>query len=182
MANDFCGGNLAIDCDDILVAIPVFGCEQVNNEGITRILYSSSPLVSGNLTEFNNRLSNSSTDSGQAIRSLEDVVASLPRVEPTFKTSARGTAIPLDGDYVISFPIEDDSDPSFEYFKQFQRGVKKRFWFVSGPHMYGGLQGIDATMLATYEINPDSELMAHNWALQIRFRATCFPPRTLSVI
>lgn len=182
MANDWCGPNCPIDCDDILIAVPTFGCEQVNNEGITRILYSNSPLVSGNLTEFNNRLSNSSTDSGQAIRFLNDVSASLPRVEASFKTSQKGSAIPLDGDYVISFPIEDDSDPSFDYFKQFQCGAKKTFWFISGKHMYGGLSGIQATMLASYEINPDSELMAHNWSLQIRFKAKCFPSRTLAVI
>lgn len=181
MANNFCAAGCPIDCDDILVVIPAFGCESTNNDQITEIFYSNSPLVSGNLTEWNNRLSNSSTDSGQAIRSLS-TMANLPRVEPTFKTSQRGSALPLPTDHVITFPIEDDKDAAFNYFKQFQCGAKKLFWFRSGGHIYGKLSGIEATMISTYEINLDSELMAHNWQLQVRFRSTCFPDRDVAVI
>lgn len=181
-ANDWCGANCPIDCDDILLTIPDFGCESVNNDAITEIFYSNSALVSGNLTEWNNRLSNSSTDAGQAIRSLKDITGSLPRVEPAFKTSQRGSALPLPVDRVLTFLIEDDKDPAFNYFKAFQCGVKKRFWFRSGGHIYGKLQGIEATMIATYEINPDSEQHAHNWQLQVRFRSTCFPDRDVAVI
>lgn len=181
MANEFCSVNCPIDCDDNLAVIPVFGCESPNNEQITEIFYSNSPLVSGNLTEWNNRLSNSSTDSGQAIRSL-DTLADLPRVEPAFKTSAKGSALPLPTDRVITFPIEDDKDSAFNYFKTLQCGAKKLFWFRSGGHIYGKLSGIEGTIISTYEINSGSERMAHNWELQVRFRSTCFPDRDVAVI
>ncbi len=181
MANEWCGVNCPIDCDDVLTVIPDFGCESPNNEQITELFYSNSPLVSGNLTEWNNRLSNSSTDSGQAIRSL-DVLANLPRVEPTFKTSAKGSALPLPVDRVITFTVEDDKDPAFNYFKTLQCGAKKLFWFRSGGHIYGKLTGIEGTIISTYEINSDSEQMAHNWQIQVRFRSTCFPDRDIAVI
>lgn len=182
MANDWCNVNCPVDCDDVLVVIPDFGCESPNNEAITEIFFSRTGLVSGNLTEWNARLSNSSTDSGSAIRSIADIIGSLPRVDPTFKTTQRGSALPQEVDRVITFPIEDDKDAAFNYLKQFQCGLKAYFWFRSGSHIYGGLTGIEATLIATYEINPDSEQMAHNWQLQIRFRSKCFPDRTVAVI
>lgn len=181
MANDFCAVGCPIDCDDILTVIPVFGCESPNNEQITEIFMSNSPLEDGDVTEWNARLSNSSTDTGEAIRSLE-TLANLPRVEPTFKTSQKGSALPLPVDRIITFPIEDDKDASFNYFKTLQCGAKKLFWFRSGGHIYGKLTGIEGTIISTYEINSDSELMAHNWQLQVRFRSTCFPDRDVAVI
>jgi hypothetical protein len=182
MANEWCNTNCPADCDDILVVIPEFGCEAPNDEPITEIFFSRAALVSGNLTEWNARLSNSSTDSGTAIRSIGDIIASLPRVEPTFKTTPRGSALPQLVDWVITFPIMDDKDAVFNYLKQFQCGLKAYFWFRSGGHIYGDLSGIEATLIATYEINPDSDSMAHNWQLQVRWRAKCFPSRVAAVI
>lgn len=182
MANDFCTVNCPADCDDILTVIPDFGCESPNDEPITEIFYSRNPLVSGNLTEWNNRLSNSSTDSGQAIRSIQDIEASIPRVEPAFKTTPRGSALPQSVDRVLTFPIFDDKDAAFNYLKQFQCGFKALFWFRSGGHIYGKLTGIEATLIATYEINKEGDGMAHNWQLQVRFKSKCFPDRDLAVI
>lgn len=184
MANNWCGPNCPIDCDDVLAVIPasLLGCETPNDDAITEIFFSRAPLVSGNLTEWNSRLSNSSTDSGTAIRSIKNIEASLARVDPTFKTSQRGSAIPQDVDRIIAFSIEDDKDDAYNYYAAMQCGMKGYFWFRSGPHMYGGLSGIESTLVTTYEINKESEQMAHNWAGQVRFRSTCFPSRTLAVI
>jgi len=182
MANDWCGANCPIDCDDNLIVVPVFGCESPNDNAITEIFMSNSPLVSGNLTEWNARLSNSSTDSGTAIRSLTGFDASLPRVDAAFKTTPQGSALPQKTDKVITFPIYDDKDSAFDYYKQFQCGAKKLFWFRSGGHIYGGLDGIEGTIVTSYEINPDGDNMAHNWQVQVRFTSICFPERTAAVI
>lgn len=181
MANEWCSVNCPIDCDDTLTAIPDFGCESPNDEQITELFYSNSPLVSGNITEWNNRLSNSSADSGQAIRSL-DVLANLPRVDPAFKTTPRGSSLPQPQDRVITFLIYDDKDSAFNYFKTLQCGAKKLFWFRSGAHIYGKLTGIEGTIISSYEINSEGDGMAHSWQIQVRFRSKCFPDRDLAVI
>lgn len=184
MANNWCSANCPIDCDDVLATIPatLIGCETPNDEGVTEVFFSRASLVSGNLTEWNSRLSNSSTDSGTAIRSIKNIEGALPRVDPTFKTSQRGSALPQDVDRVMTFIVEDDKDDSFNYYKALQCGMKAFVWLRSGAHIYGGLSGIEATIISTYEINPDSEQMAHNWQLQVRFRSKCFPDRTIAVI
>ncbi|HSW79968.1 MAG TPA: hypothetical protein VLG47_04285 [Candidatus Saccharimonadales bacterium] len=181
MANEWCSVNCPIDCDDILTVIPDFGCESPNDDEITELFMSNSALSSGNQTEWNNRLSNSSTDSGTAIRSI-DCLANLPRVDPVFKTSQKGSRLPQKADRVISFVIEDDKDSAFNYFKTLQCGAKKLFWFRSGGHIYGGLSGIEGTIISSYEINKDSENMAHNWQIQVSFRSVCFPDRVAAVI
>jgi len=179
--NSWCGSNCPVDCDDTLIVIPDFGCETPNNDQITEIFWSNTPLEDGDLTEWNARLSNSATATTGTMRSLK-VLADLARVEAAFKTSKLGSSIPLETEKIIAFSYEDDKDSAFDFFKTLQCGLTKLFWFRSGGHIYGGLSGIYGTLLANYEINSESDLMAHNWALQLRFKSKCFPDRVVAVI
>lgn len=179
--NDWCGASCPGDCATLLIVPPVINCEKLNNDRITELFFSGLPLASGLLTEWNSRFSNVSTATDNTIRSLK-MEGDLPRVEAAFKTSRKGGALPLETDKVVTFIYEDDSDPSFNYFKTMQCGMSKLFWLRSGAHIYGGLSGIYGTLVASYEINGDSDAMAHNWLIQIRFRSKCFPDRTAAVI
>lgn len=179
--NDWCGVNCPVDCDDILLIIPDFGCEAPNNERITEVFYSNIPLVSGSLAEWNSRLNNNLAASSGTIRRLA-MEGDLPRVDTAFKTTQKGSSAPIAVDRVITFSIEDDKDAVFNFFKTLQCGMTKLFWFRSGPHIYGGLGGIYGTLVTSYEINGDSDLFAHNWQPQLRFKSKCFPDRTVAVI
>ena len=182
MANNWCPTNCPVDCDDTLVVVPDFGCEQPNNENITEVFYSNSALVTGLLTEWNERLSNTVTPSiATTIRSIK-MEGDLPRVDPAFKTSKKGATVPLEVEKIITFTVEDDKDSVFAFFSTLQCGMTKRFWFRSGGHIYGGLDGIYGTLLAGYEINSESDLMAHNWQVRFSFKSKCFPPRVAAVI
>lgn len=183
MANEWCGVNCPIDCDDILTPIPDFGCEAPNDDDISEVFFSRSGFDDiGDLTEWNTRLSNSATDTGDKVRSVKEINGSLPGVDPTFKTTPRGSSLPQETDKVITFSIYDDKDTAFTYWSQFQCGAKVYAWFRSGKHIYGGDSGIESTILSRYEINPESDGMAHAWLVQIRFRSKCFPSRDLAVI
>lgn len=171
-----------IDCDDVFIVVPDFGCEEPNDEPITELFWSKKPLVSGLLSEWNARLSNSATDTDGIIRSLNGIEGDLKRVEKQFKTSQRGSSRIQDVDRVIPFSIEDDKDPTFAFLKKFEKGITGFFWFRSGGHIYGGLSGIFGTLFSDYEINKDSELMAHNWDMQFRFKSKVFPDRVTAVI
>ncbi len=182
LENDWCNSLMCpIDCDDTLVVVPDFGCEAPNDEKITEVFYSNTSLVSGNLAEWNSRLSNSATATIGTIRSIK-MEGDLPRVDPAFKTSKRGSSIPQAVDRIITFTIEDDKDAIFNFFANFQCGMTKKFWFRSGGHIYGGNSGIYGTLISSYEINSESDLMAHNWQVQFRFKSKCFPARTVAVI
>ncbi|CAG5001994.1 hypothetical protein DYBT9275_02782 [Dyadobacter sp. CECT 9275] len=179
--NNWCSANCPVDCDDTLVVVPDLGCEAPNNDEIDTIYWSNQILSEGDVTEWNERLDNSGTAEANTIRSMP-VKGSLPRVDPAFKTSQLGTAIPMEVDRVMSFIVEDDKDTTFNFLKTIQCGMSKRFWLKSGGHMYGGLEGIVGTLVSSYEINPDAETMAHNWQVQLRFKSKCFPDRVASPI
>ena len=179
--NNWCSVNCPVDCDDTLVVVPDFGCEAPNNDQITEIFYSNQSLETGLLTEWNTRLSNRSTANANTIRSLK-MLGDLPHVEPAFKTSRLGASIPIETDKVINYTIEDDKDSVFEFYKQLQCGLTKKFWFRSGGHIYGGLSGIYGTLVGHYGIDSASDLMAHHWKVQLRFRSKCFPDRVVAVI
>lgn len=179
--NNFCPDGCPLDCDDILAVVPDFGCEQPNDEDISRIYWGNSALETGLLTEMSARVSNSSTSGTDMIRFL-DVQGNLPRVDPVIKRSKLGTAAVQEADREITFTFEDDSDNSFALMSGFQCGMTKKFWFKSGKHFYGGLSGIDGTLYTSYEINKGGDLMAHNWAAKIVFKSKCFPSRVAAVI
>lgn len=179
--NDWCGANCPIDCDDALFQVPDFGCETPNNDLITEVFYSNTPLATGTLSEWNSRLSNSAANTTGTIRSI-GVIASLPRVEPTFKTTKKGASVPLEVEREITFNIEDDKDFTFQFYQKIQCGITKNFWFRSGGHIYGGLTGIYGTLTASYEINEAAEGMAHNWESKLKFKSKCFPDRVAAVI
>lgn len=182
MANNiFTPVNCPIDCDDTLIVVPDFGCEEPNNDNVTELFWSNQALTTGLVTEWNTRLSNSSQASPNTIRSLK-ISGNLPRVESAKKTSKLGSSIPLEAESVLKFTYEDDKDSAFEFFYTLQCGMTKRFWLRSGKHIYGGLSGIHGTLSSTYEINDESDLMAHNWLMNFSYKAKVFPPRTLAVI
>lgn len=181
MANSWCNANCPIDCDDTLIVVPDFGCETPNNEEVTELFWSNSALVSGLVTEWSTRLSNSVAGTANTIRSLK-ISGNIPRVDPAFKTSKKGASVPQETEKVLTFTYEDDKDSAFAFFKTIECGMTKLFWFRSGPHIYGKLIGIYGTLIASYEINNESDLMAHNWQMQFRFKSKCFPDRDLAVI
>lgn len=179
--NSWCGTNCPVDCDDTLIIIPDFGCETPNNEQITEIFWSNTPLTAGDLSEWNTRLSNTATATTGTIRSLK-VKMDLPRVDQAFKSSQNGSRIPIETEKVASCSVEDDKDAAFNFYKTLECGMTKLFWWRSGGHIYGGLSGIYGTLGANYEINSQSDLMAHNWLLQLTYKSKCFPERTVAVI
>lgn len=179
--NNFCPESCPADCTTLLDTVPSVGdCEKVNNEEITELFWSKNPLASGTLTEWNSRLSNTET-TNNVIRRL-GVSANLPRVDAQFKTSRKGTRVPLEVDRAITFAIEEDSDAFFEWLHGLQCGQSGLFWFRSGKHIYGGNAGIFGSLISSYEINSESELMAHNWQVSFQFKSKCFPNRDLAVI
>lgn len=179
--NNFCPEYCPVDCATLLATLPSVGdCEKVNNEQITELFWSKNALSSGTISEWNTRLSNTDT-TNNVIRRLE-VRANLPRVDAQFKSSVKGTRIPLEVERVISFSIEEDSDAFFEWLHGMQCGQSGLFWFRSGGHIYGGLSGIYGSLISSYEINSEAELMAHNWQVEFQFKSKCFPVRTAAVI
>lgn len=179
--NNFCPENCPLDCDDVLAVIPDFGCEQPNDEQITAIYFSTKPLVTGNLTEWNTRLSNSDT-AVDVIRYFEGIFANMPHVDPAFKESQRGSRMPQDTSKVLSYVEEDDSDEMHATLKKYECGITGYFWFKSGKHIYGGLGGIYGTLVTVYGIDKESQNMAHNWRVSFSYKSRCSPPRTLAVV
>lgn len=179
--NNFCPDNCPVNCADLLAVVPSLpACETVSNDKITELFWSKSPLSTGDLSEWNTRLSNSAT-TATSIRSLV-VEANMPRVDAAFKTSQKGTMVPLEVERVVGFNIEEDSDNYFNWLQELQCGQIARFWWRSGKHIYGGMSGVYGAMVSNFEINDQAELMAHNWDMQVRFKSKCTPPRTLAVI
>lgn len=161
-------------------------CEIFNDNLIQeiRLGYFGKPLVSplpevgatpaqetARSTEWAARLDNEAdrTAEPNAIRFYTVPDWQLPRTDPVTKTTASGKLI---GAAVtpreITGVIDDDSDETYRFWSEFSACPRTvLLWFNSGGHTYGGQDGLEATVLATYGITTDG--VSHAWSIRITY-------------
>jgi hypothetical protein len=157
--------SLPIDCTTDLcgVSIPVMefsNCSpQVRAGGITRIYMMNPDELDvfdwADPADWAARVSN--TDATvTAIRELT-VVGDMPLSEATERTISDNRTSVINRDRTLNFYIDDISFLNYEWSRQMDCGVSGKFWFVGddGTLLYGGQEGIDASITIDLEIPED---------------------------
>lgn len=136
-------------CDSLLPPVNFDKCSpKVSLSEIVRIFLgkpNSAPFTDWKTaTEWTTRLSQSAVE--DMIRPLT-VIADKPAGSQRVKEISNSRKITLGVDNTVNIEIDDISDENYEFMRVTQCGGKYKMWYeTAGGHLYGGNEGIDATV------------------------------------
>lgn len=131
--------------------------------------------------EWTTRISEVSTTGDDIIRPLT-VIGDKPAPSNVVKEISNGRKINVRKDHTLNITIDDVSTENYEFMRTLECGGQVKIWYqTSGGFLYGGNDGIDATMVLDDVLNrgrDETETLTGSITWSSKFS----PDRTLSPI
>jgi len=119
------------------------------------------------LTEWTNRLDNTDETEATKIRTLHGI-GSKPKPESGSVAMSLGRTLTTSKTHTITFKADEVGDDNYALLKFFEdnNGQQVSLWYEVGKFLYGGNQGITASISAD-EVTPESEdeLQYHEYTI-----------------
>ena len=173
-------------CTTALPAVKFDKCApKVNLSEIERI-YVAKPTAAAFAdwklaTEWTTRISETDSTGDDAIRPLI-VIGDKPAPANVIKEISNGRKLPVRKDHTLNVTIDDVSDENYDFMRTLECGGQVKIWYeTAGGYLYGGNEGIDATMVLDDVLNRGRDEI-ETLTGTITWSAKFHPERTLSAI
>lgn len=132
-------------------------------------------------TEWATRISQTDVVSDDTIRPMT-VIADKPAPANKIKEVSNGRKIVTGKDHTLNVTIDDVSDENYEFARTTECGGQVKIWYeIQGGYLYGGNEGINATLVLDDVLNRGRDEI-ETLTGSISWSAKFSPERTLSPI
>ena len=143
-------------CSSFLLDVDFDYCDPDVNFGEIDHIYLMAQTGSNladwtSLSVWNERKALDPTSDLDAIIDL-NVMGDLPVAETEEVEISLGRKIQSPASFVINFDIDDTSDDNYELMRFLECNVVVKMWFSANEVLFGGSEGIEATIQAKYQI------------------------------